>query len=148
MRRAGPEFIWRPPSSGASEAPRSPRLSSALGFFAVPYATPTSPLVVRPAACTAHRINPLQATVSRLFGVTGLSDRAILTALGVALFVDVLIVTLEAAAIWSVAGLLHLPATATIVMTLSIFVPAKWLCWYVARLSLEAEARGDDVPAD
>ena len=111
-------------------------------------ATATSSLLVRPEPRRLRAPTLLQNTVAALFGVRGLSTRAILTALGVAFFVDVIILTVEAATLWSVTGYFHLPVTAALIFAVAIFVPAKWMCWKVAQLSLQAEARGDDVPED
>ena len=103
------------------------------------FATPTSPLLVRAQAVTQRPEGFVQTAVARLFGVQGLSTAAIVTAFGIALFIDLEIIAIEAAAIWSVAGYFHLPATATLILAVLLFVPAKWLCWKVAKMALEAE---------
>ena len=106
----------------------------------MPFATPTSSLLVREPVRPARSPNPLSSAVAAIFGVRGLTTEKIVTALGVAAFVDIIILTVEAATIWSVSGLMHLPATMTLVLGLAIFLPAKWLCWKVAQMALRAEA--------
>ena len=64
---------------------------------------------------------------------------AIVTAIGVALFIDVEIVAMAAAAVWAVAGILHLPTVLTVVLALAIGLPAAWACWLVLRTAWRAE---------
>ena len=110
----------------------------------MPFVTPTSGLLVRPAPRKLRAPAFLQNIAERLFGVRGLSRDAILTALGIAAFVDVIILAVDAATVWSVAGYFHLPVPMTLTLALALSLPAAWACWTVVRLALEAERDGAD----
>ena len=91
-------------------------------------------------------LSPDPSVPSSLAAVPG--ERAsllvsILTVVGIVLFVDVEIVAAAAAAVWAIAGLLHLPLAATMVLAVLIGLPAAWACWVVARKAWNAEMHPD-----
>ena len=60
---------------------------------------------------------------------------------------DEILAAIDAAAVWSLAGYLHLPAGVTIALAVVLGLPAIWACWKVTKLALEAE-RGDADTAE
>ena len=74
---------------------------------------------------------------------------SLLTVVGIVLFVDVEILAVAAAAVWSIAGLMHLPLEAVVVLAALIGAPALWACWIVARKAWRAEMVGipDEIDA-
>ena len=83
----------------------------------------------------------------RLLGAGGLTPGAFATALSVAAFVIVVVLCVEGAALWAIAGYLRLPTLPTGLLAVLLAVAGLWLSVQTVRLSLAAE-RGETSASD